>query len=112
MAKTYIEREAVAKKITDFKRHIANNNSSNYLTGYICALSAMEGLLASQPAADVVEVVSCKDCKRSGMYAFGCGDKEELACLEIEEDGFILFATAVDPNGYCSNGERKDDADN
>ena len=56
----------------------------------------------------VVPVVRCKDCKHSGMYAFGCGDAE-LACLDVEEDGFIRMASSVDPNGFCSFGERRDD---
>lgn len=54
------------------------------------------------------QVVRCKDCKRSGMYTFGCGDREHLACLEIEEDGFVRMATAVDDDDYCSRGERKE----
>lgn len=60
------------------------------------------------PAADVVEVVRCKDCKRSGMYAFGFEETERLACLDIEEDGAVSFAIAVDADGYCSNAERKE----
>lgn len=59
--------------------------------------------------ADCVKVTRCKDCKRSGMYAFGCGDTETLACLDVEEDGLIRFATAVDPNGFCNYGERRED---
>ena len=58
---------------------------------------------------EVEPVVRCKDCKHSGMYSFGCGDNEKLACLEVEEDGFVRFATAVDANGYCSRGERRAD---
>ena len=55
-------------------------------------------------------VVRCKDCKHSGMYAFGDGSKGEiLACLTIEEDGFVRFATGVDPEHFCSYGERKTD---
>lgn len=56
---------------------------------------------------DVVHVVRCKDCKHSGMYAFCCDDVERLACLEVEEDGFISAATSVDLDGYCSRGERR-----
>ena len=56
-----------------------------------------------------VEVVRCKDCKRSGMYAFGDGSNgEHLACLTIEDDGFVRFATSVEPNHFCGYGERKD----
>jgi hypothetical protein len=54
-------------------------------------------------------IVRCKDCKRSGMYEFGCGDEEHLACLDIEEDGFVLMATAVNDDDHCSRGERKEE---
>lgn len=53
-------------------------------------------------------IVRCKDCKHSGMYAFGCGEHEHLACLEIEEDGFVGMATRVNDDDYCSRGERKE----
>lgn len=52
--------------------------------------------------------VRCKDCRYSGMYRFGCEEAERLACLEIEEDGFIRMACAVTPDYYCGNGERKE----
>lgn len=58
--------------------------------------------------ADVVEVVRCKDCKYSGMHCFGTSKEETLACLEIEEDGFIRFATAVKADDYCSRGAKMD----
>lgn len=73
------------------------------------AYEAFADMAEDAPAVDAVEVVRCKDCKHSGMYAFGCGSKEQLACLEIEEDGFVGMASAVDPNGFCSAGERRTD---
>ena len=66
-------------------------------------------IVREAPAADVVEVVQCKDCKRSGMYDFGCGDRMHLACLEIEEDGFVIMAAAVNDDDFCSHGERKEE---
>lgn len=57
---------------------------------------------------DVTIPVRCKDCKYSGMYRFGCEEAERLACLEMEEDGFIRMACAVTPDYYCGNGERKE----
>lgn len=46
------------------------------------------------PAADVVEVVRCKDCKHSNQYEGGC-----WYCEKYEG----LFS-AVNPNDYCSYG--------
>ena len=93
------------------------------MTKYIDAVTAAEKIsqkhgipladlvdtLADIPAADVAEVVRCKDCKYSGMYCFGTSKEETLACLETEEDGFIRFATSVKADDYCSRGERKMD---
>ena len=51
----YIFSEPLKKEIADFKRTVKSDNS-DYLTGYICALSAVEGMIAEQPAADVEPV--------------------------------------------------------
>ena len=59
------------------------------------------------PSVDAVEVVRCKDCKFSDMYCFGSSSQVTLACLDIEEDGFIRAATAVPPDFFCANGERR-----
>lgn len=114
----YIEKEALYQKIAELEmlardRYLDTPTNSPAYTRYMTQLGErtnLKFLVADFPAVDAVEVVRCKDCKWSGMYAFGCGDTETLACLEIEEDGFIRFATAVDPNGFCSNGERRVDA--
>ena len=50
--------------------------------------------LANMPAADVVEVVRCKDCKHSNQYGDGCWHCEKYEGL----------FSAVNPNDYCSYG--------
>lgn len=52
----------LSKMIADFKKTMTSSNG-DYLTGYLCALSVVEGMIATLPSADVVEVVRCKDCK-------------------------------------------------
>lgn len=56
------------------------------------------------PAADVVEVVRCKDCT---MYK---RDKE-LAEANYCDPNFYcgLLRTEMDKDGYCSYGRRKDE---
>ena len=66
--------------------------------------------IKTAPAVDAVEVVRCKDCKKSGMYAFGCDVTERLACLDIDDFGCVHMATSVEPLGFCSDGERRTDA--
>lgn len=73
---------------------------------------AIEYEISIAPTVDAVEVVRCKDCKFSGMYCFWPSHNPKLACLDIEEDGFVRMATTVNPDGYCSKGERKDNDDN
>lgn len=51
------------------------------------------------PDADAVEVVRCKDCKY-GNERFNCHT------CSYWFDGYVA---AVDPYGYCSYGERRED---
>ena len=81
------------KQIADFKKAVHSPNG-DYLTGYVCALSATEGIIAGLPNADVVEVVHgrwrrvfddsagwvdmCNKCKEFGEgthYCPNCGAK-------------------------------------
>ena len=61
------------------------------------------------PAADVVEVVRCKDCK----YSRPMDDIEKMEYYEsvIICESFEMndCATAVYPDDFCSYGERKGD---
>ena len=60
-------------------------------------------LIQRIPAADVVEVVRCKDCV--------CGYKTQngqIICKFLEAGNFIPY---VKPNDYCSYGERADELD-
>lgn len=43
------------KQIADFKKAM-NSQNSDYLTGYLCALSVTEGIIATLPTADVVPI--------------------------------------------------------
>ena len=96
----YKDAEPLKKQIADFKRSVnaVKPINSDYLTGYISALSVVEGAIAEQPAADVVEVVRCKDCKYrktedcAMFYECDCGEEH----------------TWENDNDFCSYGERKD----
>lgn len=71
---------------------------------------AVAAVAKAAPAVDAVEVVRCKDCIHSRMYCFGGDDEPTLACCEIEEDdGYesVRVASSVEPDEYCSNGERR-----
>lgn len=101
MANEYISREALynAFPTIDEDRRVS----------LIGVMADVYTTIGNIPTADVVEVVRCRDCKYSGMYCFGDSTDQELACLDIEDDGFIRFARSVDPNDFCSCGERRCD---
>ena len=58
------------------------------------------------PAADVVEVVRCKDCKYKSMES-GEFDGLEPAC-RFWTDADAIYPVFVDVNGFCSEGKRKE----
>ena len=56
--------------------------------------SALKALINMQPTVDAVPVVRCRDCKKAEHDTIF----REYWCQGRE----------VDPDGYCSDGERKD----
>lgn len=55
------------------------------------------------PAADVVEVVRCRDCKHSVMYKFTYNYERVLVC---NAPGVTI--RAVKPMHFCADGKHKD----
>ena len=97
MAKEYIEREALKQRLGDL--HFQNYGNA--------ILAVMEA-----PAADVVEVVRCRDCK-------WCTEKDELTksghCDCVHRDVFVESHDgfeAVSFDDFCSYGVRRDEDGN
>lgn len=90
MSKEYIEREALIKAIANDCLELV----------YYTKEDAIQSVKAS-PAADVVEVVRCRDCKHS--YRID-GAKEEYDCAKIS-----AFAKFFPGDHFCGYGERKTD---
>ena len=67
-------------------------------------------MLEKLPAADVAPVVRCKDCKHYRNYPNG------LCYIHTEPKtnarGYSGEAVCVEPDDFCSYGERKEGADN
>ena len=98
--KEYIEREAVIKTIKNHKcesKVVYSIEEALYCVG-----QEIGKAIGNVPAADVVEVVRCKDCKYwkcyGGQYADDgeCWHLGELDCCMHKDD-------------YCSKGKRKMD---
>jgi hypothetical protein len=87
MAKEFIERGALIAR---------------YDAEHVGSPGRARELMATAPAADVVEVVRCKDCKWYSELA--CGERELLGsqgwCNEV-------MARPMPSNGFCSFGERE-----
>ena len=84
----YISREAALK---DFE---ASNARNPYWTP-----QRLKTLLLRQPAADVAEVVHCKDCKY-------------LVDATINANGFLICDISdmeIAPYDFCSYGERREE---
>lgn len=85
MVKEYIEREKVLKD-GRWNSMILFNDTERAREIILC-----------QPAADVVEVVKCKDCKHYNTY---CCSEGFGWCEELNR--------AVSDEKYCSCGEKRD----
>lgn len=99
----YIDREAL---IAEFKRLKLGENS------FIERVFAdgVYAIIEQFPAADVAPVVRCKDCKHYRNHPNG------LCYLHTEPKenarGHSGNAVCVEPDDFCSYGERKEGIDN
>ena len=87
----FIDITKIKNQIADFKRAVPCSNS-DYLNGYISALSVVEGMIAETPTADVVGVVRCKDC---GSYNKHYGECTRNGS-HLGEDGFCSCGAKMD----------------
>lgn len=68
---------------------------------HIGAPGGARKLMVDAPAADVVEVVRCKDCKYKTVTSDGEYNPEDIVCGYFMSDGFM-------ETDFCSYGERKE----
>lgn len=92
----YVSTEDAINRIMDAMLTVQTRDDDLYNTGLRRAMSS----IASMPAADVVEVVRCRDCAH-------CDDKTpyELWCL-----GRGWPNQMVPPDGFCDKGKRREAA--
>ena len=87
----YIEREAISEEIR--KYYYKNPPNFSYGEGFDRGLDRAQRAILDAPAADVAEVVRCKDCKY-----FGLNDENVPYC----SNPFGL--DDPEPNGFCNYG--------
>ena len=96
--KEYIEREALLKKFTDAE---IQDNKAVGIGEFLFAV--IRGIIENQPAADVVEVVRCKNCE------YFIASKYKPFCqYHTNNAGYCDEACWVNENDFCSYGERKE----
>ena len=96
----YIEREALKETLERYycapHVHVVGSGIS---AGLEMGIKGCLSLLDNAPAADVVEVVRCKDCKYWDCY--GGEESHKGDCLELELD------TCIYEDDFCSYGEKR-----
>jgi hypothetical protein len=92
----YVEREALIKEVAD----IGNTAPMIYAGGLSLALTSVR----SAPAADVVPVVRCKDCKHGTRLVCDLAGNEGIVCRH----GNI----ARKPDWFCADGAKVDSEEN
>ena len=90
----YIEREALIRRIKEI--HCAECDNYHGVRCRACWVDDTLDYIDSEPAADVVEVVRCKDCEY-----FGLNDENVPYCF----NPFGL--DDPEPNGFCNYGRKK-----
>ena len=78
----YIDVTDISKKISDFKKAV-NSPNSDYMTGYLSALSVVEGMIANTPTADVAPIADTVRKMHSKIKEY------------FEKDGFYPAKVAV-----------------
>lgn len=98
--KEYIEREALMFNIAaKFEKHYGKSREQSIHDFYKFVIKK----ICAVPAADVVEVVRCKDCKYC-IPATADGAEYEL-CI-VDDD---VFPVSVQKQHFCSRGKRKEE---
>ena len=101
----YIDADALLAELQeeiDFKTSMYTEEQNMYFSaGLKCAYRDVK----SQPTADVVEVVRCKDCKHNVANwehdELDISDYTDITCDYFMTDG-------MEADDYCSYGERKE----
>ena len=105
----YIDVTELKRQISDFKRKLQSPNS-DYLTGYICALSVTEGMIAGIPTADVVssavleQVRWERDMALETLKEHGIGFCEKSDVVEVRHGEWKLYGNDDDIGAsyFCS----------
>ena len=88
----YIEREALLREI--------ERREALMVRDKLVSVDAMKSFIKNRPAADVVPVVRCRDCKHAWIHPCGY--------VYCHRDGRNAYEMTFNLDSFCSYGERKD----
>lgn len=100
MADEYIRRE-------DFIQHLEKCKKGAAVTNLVwAAIMAIERDVRDMPAADVVEVVRCKDCEHARDLGFQFGSL-------VHESWFCIYngPHTTGANDFCSHGQKREEGE-
>ncbi len=110
--KEYIERGALIESLQKIESELEYADGKD---GYLFAYGTLTGVrksiihTKSAPAADVVEVVRCKDCKHRETHECPMVFYETIY---FDDEGYVESETLIhdntEDNSFCSCGERKE----
>ena len=104
MSKRYIDADALVKAIEDCSYATWSEGVNKaWWAQAVLVKDNLKRCIARQPAADVVEVVRCKDC---AYY------REETSYCLNPHCSSSFYGHRVKENHYCSYGERNEDDGN
>lgn len=95
--KEYIERADVMPALEDYYEPIDPDQPMTL------TLEQIAEVIENMPAADVVEVVRCRDCKWFNHYTMEC-ESDDVA---TDHEGGASFSINFGPDDFCSYGQRK-----
>ena len=98
----YIEREALLRALS---KEVEYDDDGEQEINADTVFITIEGF----PAADVAQVVRCKDCCYWNRKYTTVGECEKLA--DRDQEGGAQFDCDMDDTDFCSYGERKDGAE-
>lgn len=94
MADRYISRDMAIARLTKVE-----------VTEKIPTMTAAKRAIADMPAADVVPVVRCKDCKHFNFERMEC----ENEAVSTDHEGGASYSLNFYLDDFCSYGERKEE---
>ena len=103
MAKEYIEREVLTEAIRNTQTDLKKFTQYDRYDGAAWREIELLVIISSMRAADVAEVVHCKNCRYWDGY-------NHSGRCEAPVNGLVRENTSA--NDFCSYGERKGDVEN